>query len=420
MLTIENSHARALAWAQRFAIALVCLLTACGIAAAAAADVVVAETAKALPESFGSWRAEKNRGNPSESAELARDVSLAIAEPAHFNIKGVATARLYASDAGGDRLRVTLVESVNDAGAYALFTALRRAASASGGAAAVPINIGTAGAAIGGRMVFFKGNSVAVIESAEAAQAGSNERVAEAARAFAEQLDGGENEIPVLVKHLPSWETTERSIVYAVSLAALQKELGPSDAELFGGLDFGGGTEAVVAPYQGGQARLVVIEQNTPQLAAANDSYMSERFLGFRQEGKAVPSAYRRKGNYLVFVLGQTDEQAANELLNEVKYEQLVRWLGDNPRAFDLANRRYAETTASVIITTLKATGLSLLLCLGVGAIFGGAVFLRRRSQQDLVAGYSDAGGMVRLNIDEITQTPGGDASKLLRKNSGS
>ncbi|MEJ7615489.1 MAG: hypothetical protein WKF30_00625 [Pyrinomonadaceae bacterium] len=257
-----------------------------------------------------------------------------------------------------------------------------------------------------------------MVESAEAAQASSNELVAEAARAFAQQLDGGENEIPVLVKHLPDWEAAERSVVYAVSLAALQKELGP-DAELFGGLDFGGGTEAVVAPYHGGQARLVVIEQNTPQLAAANDSYISERLLGLRQEGKSVPSAYRRKGNYLVFVLGQSDEQAANELLNEVRYEQLVRWLGDNPRAFDLANRRYAETTANVIITTLKATGLSLLLCLGVGAIFGGAVFLRRRSQPGLSTGYSDAGGMIRLNIDEITQ-PSGDPSKLLGKNSGS
>ncbi|MEJ7615490.1 MAG: hypothetical protein WKF30_00630 [Pyrinomonadaceae bacterium] len=111
MLTIENSHARTSAWAKQCTIALVCLLTVCGMGA----DAAAAETIQALPESFGIWRAEKNTEGPHQPAEFA-----------HYNIKRGAVARLYASDASNDRLRVTLVQAVNDAGAYAFFTALRR------------------------------------------------------------------------------------------------------------------------------------------------------------------------------------------------------------------------------------------------------------------------------------------------------
>ncbi|HLR05645.1 MAG TPA: hypothetical protein VK117_07525, partial [Pyrinomonadaceae bacterium] len=55
---------------------------------------------------------------------------------------------------------------------------------------------------------------------------------------------------------------------------------------------------------------------------------------------------------------------------------------------------------------------LSVLLCLGVGGLFGALLFRRRRrARQRYGEAYSDAGGMVRLNLDEMAE---GDAARML------
>jgi hypothetical protein len=60
----------------------------------------------------------------------------------------------------------------------------------------------------------------------------------------------------------------------------------------------------------------------------------------------------------------------------------------------------------------VKASGLSLLLCLAAGSFIGALLFSRRRAQQRHAEAFSDAGGMLRLNIDEITPQP--DRAKLI------
>jgi len=56
-----------------------------------------------------------------------------------------------------------------------------------------------------------------------------------------------------------------------------------------------------------------------------------------------------------------------------------------------------------VLIAVLQSSGISFLVCLTIGGIIGAVLFKRRRARQ-AAAGYSDAGGMVRLNIDELTE----------------
>ena len=58
------------------------------------------------------------------------------------------------------------------------------------------------------------------------------------------------------------------------------------------------------------------------------------------------------------------------------------------------------------IINTIKATALAILFCLGIGGIFGSVIFARRRAQAALREQYTDAGGMVRLNLDELAAQP--------------
>jgi len=85
-----------------------------------------------------------------------------------------------------------------------------------------------------------------------------------------------------------------------------------------------------------------------------------------------------------------------------VKYEKVVQWLGNDPHRFERANRFWLNMSGSLIINTVKATALAILFCLGIGGIFGSVIFARRRARAALREQYTDAGGMVRLNLDEL------------------
>jgi hypothetical protein len=231
-----------------------------------------------------------------------------------------------------------------------------------------------------------------------------------AAASSAQTLDFGDADAdgtPVIVKHLPDWETVRARATYAVSLAELQKVV--PDAPALEAVPFAGGTEAVAADY-GAAGRLVIVEFSTPQFAADADRAVNARISELRAAQKSVPSVYQRKGNYAVFVFGATDEAAARALVDRVHYEKDVRWLGRDPHAYERANRAWINMSASVLVNTVKAAGLAILLCLAVGGVFGTLIFRRRRAA--LAARYSDAGGMMRLNLDENTQRLLGQGEK--------
>jgi len=227
----------------------------------------------------------------------------------------------------------------------------------------------------------------------------------------AAQLDSGENDIPVLVKHLPNWETAQPRASYVVSLQAL-KNLLPQQ-HVLDAVSFEGSPEATLANYDAG--KLLIIEFNTAKIAADNDWNIKTKIGELRGAGEnanALPSAYRRVGNYSVFVFGAPSEQVANELIDQVKYQQVVQWLGNDPYAYERATREFTETTLGVFVSVVEVSLQKKVTCLGVGGLFGALLFTRRRSRTRNVAAYSDAGGMLRLNIDELT--PETDPSRLI------
>lgn len=218
-------------------------------------------------------------------------------------------------------------------------------------------------------------------------------------------------DIPVLVMHLPDWEKkVKEGFGYASSLPALQKAAGNQPA--LDAFSFDEGTEAVTAQYEGG--RLVIVEFPTPQHSVEANAAINGRIAQLRGAGRPVPSGYKRVGNYSVFVFDAPDAASAEKLISGVKYEKDVRWLGRNPHAEEIATRVYTSTMGNVILTTLITTGLAVLLCLGVGVILGGGIFLYRRARNSTQEIYSDAGGMMRLNIEDLN-TPSASA-KLLRR----
>ncbi len=361
-------------------------------------DVKVKDvSASLLPDKIGDLRGVNSANAPSDYASTGEEFE-----------KELVVTRTYRS-AKGDTFVATLVRTRTDRGAYSLFSTElqkllidRKKVDGLGTVAAIDS---------AGRLVFFKGQSFVTISN--------NGRVKDAqrmiafARLLAEPLDKGDGEIPVLVKHLPEWEAKLQNTVYSISLPTLQDAAG--QRPVLNAVNFSGGAEAVTALYD--TSRLVIVELTTPQLATDNDARINARINELRSGGQPVPSAYRRVGNYAVFVFDAPSETVATQLMDRIAYEQVVQWLGDNPNWLIRAEREYRQTTAGVILAVFKASGLSLLICLAIGGIFGSIVFRRRRAQQATTEAYSDAGGMLRLNIDKMT--PEVNPARLLGKNDG-
>jgi len=353
----------------------------------ASAGPTLSDAAKQLPDKIGTFTAKGTASIPahgfSEESSLEEDVV------SH-------AARTYAS-MNGYTVTVYLSRTATDSGAYALLTRSRSYSEA--------IRLGVIGTAsiVGPHWVFFsKGSSFVKILQTDTHSL-HEDSLMSLASDLARGLDGGDNDIPVLVKHLPDWQNLQPRAAYAVSLQALKRIV--PDQPILDAMSFEGGAEAVVARYN--DSELVIIEFTTPQFAGDNDRRIVAKIDELRGPnqpvGTPMPSAYRRVGNYSVFVFNAPDEKTATQLIDQVKYEQVVQWLGDDPYWWEKAQRIYLRTTGGVLIAVLQSSGLSFLVCLTIGGIIGAVLFKRRRTRQ-AAAGYSDAGGMVRLNIDELTE----------------
>ncbi|MBK9156340.1 MAG: hypothetical protein IPM25_19395 [Chloracidobacterium sp.] len=202
--------------------------------------------------------------------------------------------------------------------------------------------------------------------------------------------------IPVLIKHLPEWENGRDSTVFITDRSALRAQFpGKNFVDL---VDFAGGTEAVTARYSSG--RLLIIEFATPQAAADADS----KFLASNVASSDPGAAYRRIGNYSVFVFDSASPEAAAALLDQVRYEKTIQWLGEDPFLLQKLERYFVTTTRDIFISTvlwiIGGFGISILI-----GIVSGFIFFKMREQQRATRRtFSDAGGLVRLNLDNLSE----------------
>lgn len=353
------------------------------------------EVVKLFPLELGSFRGQQLSIRP-----LVTLAKQGIPQPDYFapnvnqaNVPFLGAENEYLS-ANGDKLLVEILKTQNDATAYSLFTLVAKN-EREGESVDVKLgDVGTASIVTDRSVLFLKGTALARITNES--NSGLTPAL-ELARLFAATFDQGENDTPVLVKHLPNWETAQQSAVYAVNIGALRNSI--SNQTTLNEINFDGGTEAVTASY--GQSQLVIVEFTTPQFATDNDQRITAKIQELKSQNQPVPSAYRRVGNYSVFVFNAPDEKTANDLIDQVKYEQTVQWLGDDPHLIDRIERYLAQKTAGAVIAVLESSGLSLLLCVGIGGLSGALLFRWRRARRQTKA-YSDAGGMTRLNLDDI------------------
>lgn len=372
------------------------LLLALSMLTAVAQEASADTSARALPQRVGEFQAQ--------GARRPGALNLDKLSPEDFAVVSTG-ARDYAAP-GGERFHVEMAQTRSTAAAYSLLRYL----SAKPKPSSVNLinGLDVVGSTGNNHVRFIKGTTLVDISNLNGQGVANDSSSVAFAKLFADNVEGGAGEIPVLAEHLPDAERVNETTGYAVSLPALQVVAGQRPALEV--VSFEGGAEAVTAVY--GAARMVIIEFTTPQYASDNDARINARIDELRKQGKPSPSAYRRVGNYSVFVFDAPGEAAAAQLLSGVRYEKDVRWLGQNPHMLERAQKAYYEMTGNTILNTLILTGVSILLCLGVGGLFGGAVFLYRRSQAAATKVYSDAGGMVRLNIDDIS--PETDPARLL------
>ena len=208
-----------------------------------------------------------------------------------------------------------------------------------------------------------------------------------------------DEDTPVLLKHLPNWESVQKQAKYIVTLEDLKRAV--PNQPVLDAVSFEGGTEAVTAPYE--QSQMAIVEFGTPQFSVDNDQQIVAKIQELKTQSQPAPTAYRRVGNYSVFVFNGKDEASANQLIDQVQYQKTVQWLGEDPHLYLKLQRYFTETSAGVLVAVLKSSGLSLIACLAIGGIFGFLLFRQRRAQSE--AAFSDAGGSVRLNLDELTNT---------------
>jgi hypothetical protein len=361
------------------------------------------EAVKQLPKTVGDFRAQAPaRPLASPSKEIA---------PEDFGVRGVVEGT-YVSPKG-ERLTVIVVSTESQAGAYSYLTHMAARLKIKEQSPASRLNdVGIAGIEVPNGALFYKGPVFVSVAGTTSKKADSGESsIVTFARAYAKALPDAENEIPVLVKHLPDWEAAQERAVYAISSHALQEATGTQP--IFEAINFNEGAEAVTANY--GSSRLVIVEYTTPQIAASEDARITARLQELRaQEGQPLPSAYRRVGNYSVFVFNAPDETAAAQLIDRVKWEQSIQWLGENPLLWARAQKQHTHEAVGLILGIARTIGFFVALCLGGGGIVGGIFFLRRRAQQRAMTAeaYTDAGGMLRLNIDELTSET--DPARLL------
>lgn len=199
--------------------------------------------------------------------------------------------------------------------------------------------------------------------------------------------------VPVLIKHLPDWESVKGQAKITNDIEKVRRDFG--NPAVLSAIDLNGGAEAAYASY--GDSRLLLIEYPTPQGSSSADAAIQSGLNG------SSGVVYKRIGNYNAFVFGAADPVGAESLLGKIEYGKSVQWLGEDPFYLEKFERYVALTGRDVAVSTiLFILGIfvtAILIGVGTGYVY----FRFRENERAHRTAYSDAGGLTRLNLDELS-----------------
>ena len=224
-----------------------------------------------------------------------------------------------------------------------------------------------------------------------------------------------DGELPSLVFKLPKdqkLDNTDRYIIGPIGLGQI-KEF----ADLKESVKFAGGTQAVIANYKNAnwQMSLAIFEYHTPQLAS--DGYANiQKHIETLSSSEKNSHLLKRIGNYIVVATNIQDMPGAERIIAGIKYSPSIYWEGNKisniPARFrptDPLVFEEASQTANMVIRTFYWIGVMILGAFVIGLIAGGSLFYWNRYRQQKLgidSAFSDAGGTVRLNLDEYIVEP--------------
>jgi uncharacterized protein DUF6599 len=303
--------------------------------------------------------------------------------------------------------RVEVFQSANRFAAFGLFTYAK-------GAAVAAEEIGTGSARVAGGVIFHKGNYFVRVADSVQKKAGNRQaaHVRLAGATAAAIKPGSAATRPPLLDRLPQEFAVGGSHRYFLGPDALAAYVERA-RETF---EFMGEAEAVMAEYSRTQdaekniqsksapvppiatpprLKLIVIEYHTPHFAT-DAMERARSYIESLPESEQNRRILKREGNYLVQATGVEDREFAERLVETIKYPYTVKWLRNPLWATNDPFR--AQKAASMLVSTFGILGVIILTVLAGGTVFGSMVFLKRRKLQREV--FSDAGGMLRLDLD--------------------
>jgi hypothetical protein len=176
---------------------------------------------------------------------------------------------------------------------------------------------------------------------------------------------------------------------------------------------------------------LIIVEYYAPQSAAEGEARIRDHFSALPQteKGRLI---LKRVGNYVVAMSNVQDMPAAQNIVGQIKYQKKIYWAGrkftDIPLEFRPPDPLAVEDMTRTVKTLVRSfywTGIVLLSALILGFAVGVSLFQwkrYRRRKLGLDDMFSDAGGTLRLNLDDYLLPDnsqvgrGGEGEKLTRR----
>jgi hypothetical protein len=274
---------------------------------------------------------------------------------------------------------------------------------------------------------FLQGRYIVRVSS-RGADADSDRQIFEAMKPG---LVGGEGELPALPLHLPEGDKIAESEKYVIGPAALTRLKNFGD--LKDAIGFNAGAEVTTADYRGGGGimNLIIVEYYAPQSAGDGEARIRDHFNILSQTGPQAGKdrlVVKRVGNYVVAMTNIQDMSAAQNIIGQIKYQKKIYWAGrkftDIPRDYrppdPLAVEDYTRTVKTMV-RSFYWTGITILIALIMGGVTGYSLFQwkrYRRRKLGLDGMFSDAGGTIRLNLDDylLSDNQSDNSEKLIRK----
>ena len=349
---------------------------------------------KGLPDRLGNdWRAvSASRKLVAEKIPETPDSKLL----AEYGLQSI-TDRQYSN--GKARLAIEAFEMKYASGAYGLWTFHRGAPSPN------------QKEIFNGRIVFRFSSSDQMVVDAVAAQMHANLT--------------SELEPPLLPTYLPDQSKIANSEKYLVGPEAVARIAQISDLKDV--IEFVAGTHAAVADYNNGNGKMsiVLIEFQSPQFAVDGLEKIQSHFNSLSQD-EQKKRILRRVGNYAVEAVNVSDPVTAEEVLKQVKYMVRVHWEGKSAADIPIPFRPIAPSalrevvqTGQLLLATFYWIGMLVVGAVLSGIFIGGGFFYWRRAQRQklgLQDGFTDAGGMTRLNLEDYLLSGSDSSTNLLGK----